>query len=102
MVHSDSLLTDDGQATDAAPGGADVVCATAHDSKAFVRSRVIANPMDLLRLVLAYGLGERGLRLTSAWAAAIGLANISNVGLLWRLQRCEAWLAQLVGQTLNR
>jgi hypothetical protein len=102
MVHSDSLLTDDWQATVAALGGADLVCATARDSKAFVRSRVIANPVDLLRLVLAYCLGERGLRLTAAWAAAIGVANISNVGLLWRLQRCEAWLAQLVGQTLNR
>jgi hypothetical protein len=102
MVHSDSRLTDDWQATVAALGGAEFLSATARDSKAFVRSRAIANPIDLLRLVLAYCLGERGLRLTSAWAAATGLANISNVGLLWRLQRCEAWLAQLVGQTLNR
>lgn len=102
MVNSDSLLTDDWQATVTALGGADFLSATARDSKAFVRSRVIANPVDLLRLVLAYCLGERGLRLTSAWAAAIGLANISNVGLLWRLQRCEGWLAHLVGQTLNR
>lgn len=102
MVHSDSLLTDDWQATVAALGGVDFVCASARDSKAFARSRGIANPVDLLRLVLAYCLGERGLRLTAAWAAAIGLANISNVALLWRLQRCEAWLAQLVGQTLSR
>jgi hypothetical protein len=102
MVDSDSLLTDDWQATVAALGGADFLSATARDSRAFVRSRAITNPVDLLRLVLAYCLGERGLRLTSVWAAGIGLVNISNVGLLWRLQRCEAWLAQLVGQTLNR
>ena len=41
--------------------------------------------MDLLRLILAYCLGERGLRSTAAWATAMGLADISNVALLQRL-----------------
>ena len=56
--------------------------------------------MDLLRLILAYCLGDRGLRSTAAWATAIGLANLSNVALLQRLRRCGDWLALLVGEAL--
>jgi hypothetical protein len=54
----------------------------------------------LLRLVLAYCLGEWGLRSTATWATAVGLVDISNVGLLYRLRRCGDWLAQLVGEAL--
>jgi hypothetical protein len=52
----------------------------------------------LLRLILAYCLGGRGLRSTAAWAAAIGLADLSNVALLQRLRRSGDWLALLVGK----
>ena len=55
----------------------------------------------LLRIVLAYCLGEGGLRLTAAWAAAIGLVDISNVALLYRLRQCETWLQHLVGRLLG-
>jgi len=50
--------------------------------------------------VLAYCLGDHGLRLTAAWATAIGLADISNVALLYRLRRCGDWLTMLIGQVL--
>jgi len=60
----------------------------ARATKAFVRPREIKNAVDLLRLVLAYCLGKRGLRLTAAWAAAIGLVDISDVALLYRLRQC--------------
>jgi len=56
--------------------------------------------VDLLRLILAYCLGDRGLRLTAAWAASVGLVDISNVALLYRLRQCGDWLAMLVGQAL--
>ena len=56
--------------------------------------------MTLLRLVLAYCLGQWSLRSTAAWAAAAGFADISNVGLLYRLRRCGDWLALLVGHVL--
>ena len=51
-------------------------------------------------MILAYCLGERGLRLTAAWATSVGLADISNVALLLRLRQCGDWLALLVGQVL--
>ena len=51
-------------------------------------------------MILAYCLGERGLRLTAAWATSVGLADISNVALLLRLRQCGEWLGFLVGQVL--
>jgi hypothetical protein len=73
---------------------------SARATKAFLRARVIESAVDLLRLILAYCLGARGLRCTAAWASAVGLADISNVALLYRLRRCGDWLALLIGRTL--
>src|SRR6516165_10682446 len=81
-------------------GGAASLEASARQTKAFVRAREIGNAVDLLRMILAYCLGQGGLRMTSAWASAIGLVDISNVALLYRLRQCGDWLALLVGQTL--
>jgi hypothetical protein len=81
-------------------GGAAALDATARETKAFLRPREITNAVDLLRLILAYCLGERGLRLTAAWATSVGLADISNVALLYRLRQCGNWLAMLVGHAL--
>lgn len=81
-------------------GGGSSLAESARETKAFLRSRVIETPVDLLRMILGYCLGTGGLRATSAWAASIGLVDISNVGLLQRLRRCGAWLELLVGQAL--
>ena len=81
-------------------GGAKSLEASARDTKAFRRARVIENAADLLRMVLAYCLGERGLRSVAAWAAAVGLADVSNVALLYRLRQCGNWLAFLIGHVL--
>jgi hypothetical protein len=81
-------------------GGAEALQITARATKAFLRPREITNAVDLLRLILAYCLGERGLRLTAVWAASVGLVDISNVALLYRLRQCGDWLAMLVGQVL--
>jgi hypothetical protein len=83
-------------------GGSQAIESSARRCKAFVRARVIANPVDLLRLILAYCLGPGGLRSTAAWASASGLVDISNVGLLQRLRRCGDWLGALVGQALAK
>jgi hypothetical protein len=91
----DSLLTDDWDRTPGLRrgrlerlGDAAALAAAAHETKAFAWGRKIPNPVVLQRLVLAYCLGEWGLRSTTAWAAAIGLADLSNVALLYRLRRC--------------
>src|ERR1700676_5109576 len=81
-------------------GGAETLNVTARETKAFLRPREITNAVDLLRLILAYCLGERGLRLTTAWATSVGLVDISSVALLYRLRQCGDWLALLVGRVL--
>lgn len=81
-------------------GGVEALETSARQTKALVRARVIKSGVDLLRLILAYCLSEGGLRSTAAWASSIGLVDISNVALLYRLRQCGDWLAVLVGRAL--
>lgn len=99
MTH-DSILERDWPEVVRRLGGAAALAASARETRAFLRARGIGSAVDLLRMVLAYCLGERGLRLTAAWAAAVGLADISNVALLNRLRGCGDWFAVLIGRML--
>jgi Transposase DDE domain len=99
-MRHESLVNEDWTNVVARLGGAESLKDTARETKAFLRPREITNAVDLLRLILAYCLGERGLRSTAAWAASVGLVDISNVALLYRLRQCSGWLALLVGQAL--
>jgi hypothetical protein len=99
-MRHESLVNEDWTDVVARLGGAEALDATARETKAFLRPRAITNAVDLLRLILAYCLGERGLRLTAAWATSVGLVDVSNVALLYRLRRCGDWLAMLVGHAL--
>jgi Transposase DDE domain len=97
---NESLVNQDWKGVVARLGGAEMLNVTARETKAFLRPREITSAVDLLRLILAYCLGERGLRLTAAWATSVGLVDISSVALLYRLRQCGDWLALLVGRVL--
>jgi hypothetical protein len=99
-MKTDSLLSKDWSAVVTRLGGAASLDRTARATKAFLRPREIRCAVDLLRLVLSYCLGERGLRATAAWAAAMALADISNPAVLYRLRQCGDWLTLLIGQLL--
>jgi Transposase DDE domain len=99
-MRHESLLNKDWTTIVTRLGGVEALEVTARETKAFLRPREITNAVDLLRLILAYCLGEWGLRSTAAWAASVGLVDISNVAVLYRLRQCGDWLAMLVGQTL--
>src|SRR5260370_8408836 len=99
MTH-ESLVNQDWSGVVARLGGAAMLNVTARERKAFLRPREITNAVDLLRLILAYCLGERGLRLTAAWATSVGLVDISSVALLYRLRHSGDWLCMLGGQAL--
>ena len=99
-MNPESLVTQDWESVVAQLGGAETLEASARKTKAFLRPRVIASAVDLLRIILAYCLSHRGLRSTATWATSIGFVDISNVGLFYRLRQCGDWLAMLVGQVL--
>jgi hypothetical protein len=100
-MNSDSLLSDDWSHVVDRLGGACSLDRTARASGAFQRARAVRDPVSLLRLILAYCLGTGGLRATAAWAAATGLADLSNPALLKRLRNCGDWLNLLVGHCLS-
>ena len=99
-MRHESLLNEDWSNVVVRLGGAEALHVSARETKAFLRPREITNAVDLLRLILAYCLGDGGLRSTAAWATSVGLVDVSNVALLYRLRQCGDWLAMLVGQAL--
>ena len=82
-------------------GGSDFLEDEAREFDAFARSRRVKCAVDQLRLVLAYCWGTRGLRLTAAWAEAVGLASLSNVALLKRLRNSTDWLEQMIARLVG-
>jgi len=100
MTH-ESLLNDLWHSTLARLGGDAAVEASAREKGAFARARGVASAADLLRPILGYCLGGMGLRSTSAWAASVGLADLSNVALLKRLRKCGPWMEHLAGLLLS-
>ena len=97
---NESLLDKDWDAAVARFGGAEHLENEARALGVFRRVRALKCASDLLRLTLAYCLGSMGLRLTAAWAEAIGLASLSNVALLKRLRSMVPWLEILVARLL--
>jgi hypothetical protein len=99
MTHK-SLLNEDWSDTVERLGGTATLKESARKTKAFLRGRGFEDAVGMLRMILAYCLGDGGLRSTAAWAASIGLADVANTALLYRLRQSENWLAWLVGQAL--
>ena len=75
---------------------------SARECGALRRRRGVADAGVLLRLALVYGGTGLSLRGTAAWAAAAGVADLSDVALLYRLQGAEGWLGWLVREFLSK
>ena len=75
---------------------------SAQECRALRRRRGVADAGVLLRLALVYGGTRLSLRGTAAWAAAAGVADLSDVALLYRLQGAEGWLGWLVRELLSK
>jgi hypothetical protein len=82
-------------------GGVATLELEAREFGAFKRARKVATAVDQLRLVFAYCWSAYGLRLTAAWAEAVGLVSLSNVALFKRLRNSADWLERLVGRVLG-
>ena len=99
MTHAE-LTGSDWNGTVKRLGGVEILELEARATGAFRRPREVKSGVDLLRLMLAYCLGVMGLRLTAAWAEAIGLASLSNVALLGRLRNAVPWLQSILARLL--
>jgi hypothetical protein len=100
MTH-ESLLNRDWDQVVRRLGGTASLERSARTTGAFRQARAIKNAIELLRLILAYCLGEHGFRLTAAWATSMGLVDISAPALLYRLRRSGDWLSFLIDQLLR-
>jgi hypothetical protein len=72
----------------------------AREHAAIERGREISDGATLLRLALARGPGGLSLRGTAAWASTIGIAEISNPGLKYRLDKSVEFLAAVMNGLL--
>ena len=73
----------------------------AREHHALLRKRQIQDADTLLRLALVYAWGDLSLRNTVAWAEQVGVATLSDVALLERLQKAHGFLGWLLAQTLQ-
>ena len=83
-------------------GGAGALSSSAREHGAFIRPRGVKSAVDLLRLAFMYGPGDRSLRVSSALAGALGVAEVSDVALLNRLRKAADWLQFLCAESLTR
>jgi IS4 transposase len=83
-------------------GGEEALASSAREQKAFIRPRGVKSAADLLRLALMYGPGGHSLRSVAALAAAVGLADVSDVAVLDRLKGAADWLQSLCKERLAR
>jgi hypothetical protein len=69
---------------------------------AFVRSRKIKCPTDLLRIALAYPVLNKSLPELSRWASEKGIADLSFISIWERMQEMVVFLRWLVGDMLSQ
>jgi hypothetical protein len=70
------------------------------ETKAIQRKREVVDGATLLRIALARGPGGLSLRQTAAWASMLGIADLSNPGIKYRLDQATDFLAVLVERLL--
>ncbi len=72
----------------------------AREHRAIERGREISDGATLLRLAFARGPGGLSLRETAAWASTMGIAEISNPGVKYRLDKSVEFLAAVMNGLL--
>jgi Transposase DDE domain len=70
------------------------------ETKAIQRRREVVDGAALLRIALARGPGGLSLRQTAAWASMLGVAELSNPGVKYRLNQATEFLAAVVERLL--
>jgi hypothetical protein len=100
MQDAASVLTDQfAELLERLPAGLDLD-RLALETKAIQRKREVVDGATLLRIALARGPGGLSLRQTAAWASMLGIADLSNPGVKYRLNQATDFLAVLVERLL--
>jgi hypothetical protein len=100
MQDAASVLTDQfATLLERLPAGLDLDRLAA-ETKAIQRKRELVDGASLLRIALARGPGGLSLRQTAAWASMLGIAELSNPGVKYRLNQATEFLATLVERLL--
>ena len=100
MQDAASVLTDQfAEVLARLPAGLDLD-RLALETKAIQRKREVVDGAALLRIALARGPGGLSLRQTAAWASLLGIAELSNPGVKYRLDQATDFLAALVERLL--
>jgi hypothetical protein len=76
--------------------------ATARARGAFRRARGVKDAATLLQLAMGYGGCGMSLRETCGWAAAVGVARLTDPSLLDRLCNAALWLGDIVAALISR
>ena len=76
--------------------------ALAKESQALVRGRKITRAAVLLRLVRVYAVADWSLRQVGAWGVIQGVAEVSDVALLYRFRQCQRFLGRLLVRILQQ
>jgi len=74
---------------------------SARQTGAVERCRKVPNAVALMRLILAYALSDFSLKDVAAWAAGLGIMEMSGPAFFYRLQSSEKWLQHVLGQLLS-
>lgn len=73
----------------------------AEDTGALIRCKGVGSAVDLLRIILMYGVTDLSLKGTAAWASSTGLGRMSSVALFYRIRDSREWLSRLIASMLD-
>ena len=73
----------------------------AEETGALVRRKGVGSAVELLRIILMYGVTDLSLKATAAWASATGIGRLSSVALFYRVRDSREWLSRLVAGMLQ-
>jgi hypothetical protein len=74
---------------------------SARQTGALERCRKVPNAVALMRLILAYALSDFSLKDVAAWAAGLGIMEMTGPAFFYRLQSSQKWLQHVLGQLLS-
>ncbi len=68
---------------------------------ALLRRKGVDSAVNLLRIILTYGVTDLSFKAVSAWATALKIGELSSVAIFYRIRDAQKWLSYLIATILN-